>query len=613
MKKPDLKNIETELISKIVSLFETTDKDRSTTLGINQEVQNQLTYSDKDDLKGKLPDNLEICESYKANVNNSLFKSAEGLFSVASKDLEKAEEALIKKGSLVESLEEGGILEEQKAAAENWIEKGEFILYHYYGKNTEFTMAESTEIDEFGNETYVYEKDEVVTYEGAMAEAVDPSDFVFDVTKTGNRFSLKKFQSPECFKIRRSWSTLDEIEANEAYSEYLTKDKIDELRKLTEGAEPNTQQDFAQKDKTSSNFIDGDQFQLLHYYGNIRTKEGKLLKDYIITVIADKYIIQFEENPGICPFVYYPFYTDYKTRRGLSALVPAVSLNDKASKIFDATLKALSFANNPAYWVRKGTNIEKKEGELQPGEKIEWDDKSGSNTPPIPIDSFKQIPLNFEGMTFIEKKLEQVTGITKYAAGDASGIARTATETSAIITGANTRQSDKILDLSLHGVIPSIKIISNINAYYKPDEMVNEIKPINYQNEQGKVQQGVLTKDIERGNYSFNIGNSQSIIEQKAKLKEVMPVIQGLEAMGLKFKPVELWNYAAQAYEIAKPSQYIEDDLLSEVLSQLPPDQQEQVKQMLAQQVMSMLGGMNGQGQAMPQNIPVGNPMVQPQ
>jgi len=547
------------LVSRVTYYWDKFDRDRRTTLDINVVVKEHLTYGDKDKLYGVLPNVKEISESLKAQVENSVIKSAPSIFNVTPRNDFQSEEADIQKANILDTINDGKIINSYKNAIDNWIDRGEFILFHEWEvinakkRVLKENNIEKVFIDDKGNEIienetqYTFDVENYVEYEGPVVKAIDPKDFVFDTTK------LDIFNTSRCIKVRRSWMPYEDIISSSLYQDQLTEEKKQTLKELVVGAVPTTEQNFDDYNNVLSRIrTDGDLIEILEFWGDICLEDGEILEDYVITVAAREMIIRNELSPYTkSPWVWLPYFSDLKTRRGFSALVDIIGFNSKATQIWDSILEAMRFSINPAYWAKKGGHVVNKKDKLEPGDVLQWSNADGSDVLPQPINTFTNVPMNFDLITFLEKEMEEVSGISKYEAGDATGIARTATETDILVSSSNMRLSRRLLMLANEGLVPSIEIIARMLADNTEFGTSNNVK---YQSPEGQNKTAIVDDEIRQGDYKYTIGSTQSIIEMKAKIDEIQPIINSFVQLGAKFDLTKLWNIVAQAYEIPEAS-----------------------------------------------------------
>lgn len=593
MKKKSITQAHTEDINtRVAFLWDKFDFDRKSTLDINLAIQEHLFYRNAGDLTEKIPNLLEASESLKAQTEAALLKSPEALFTVSALDsngqMTPPEYAEVQKQSLLDCLQRGKIIEEYIKGFDNWVDQGECIFYHYWntekGKRRTPTALSNDDgtakLNDDLTPAYEYAMEEYTVYEGAAALSIKPKDFVFDTTKKAQLYTSR------CPKIVRSWRTVEDIIYDPLFKDKLTPAQIKELEDSVEGVTPQTEQNFNDPANKQNNRKQlGDMIEVLEYWGDLRLLDGTLFEDYVFTTVARKFVVRAEESPfSKCPFTYLEYFPDYVTNRGLSALVTLIGLNTKATKIWNSILESGQFALNPAWIVRAGGHFLNKKDKIEPGDILQFSD-NGAKDLPQPIETFKNMGLTFELITFIEKAIEQASGISKYEAGDATGTARTATEVNQILTGANIRLNRRVMMLAT-SLVRSVEIIASIESDFSD---IGATKNLTYKNSQGAITESTVNEAIRTGVYKYAIGAIQTIMEKKAKVNELAPLIQQFIQLGAKFNVQTLWNIAAAAYDIPHSDQLLELDALDKLLNTLPPEVQQPIKDQLAQVLQQIL------------------------
>ena len=153
--------------------------------------------------------------------------------------------------------------------------------------------------------------DERTVYDNPYVIAVNPADFVFDVSQ------IDDFDN--CPKIYRTWRTPDDIINNKYYE--VSKEVAEELRGMV-STEPDIsdiqdQSTDALKDKHKNN----NTIEVLEHWGNFTLKSGEVLKNWHAVVVGGKYLVRFDKNKYVInPFTYGTFIQDNETKRGISPL-----------------------------------------------------------------------------------------------------------------------------------------------------------------------------------------------------------------------------------------------------------------------------------------------------
>ncbi|MFH0702152.1 MAG: hypothetical protein V2B14_01255 [bacterium] len=487
---------------------------RRSNLEINSEVEKAI-YPSFRNLSAKqnieMPEIYEVRETYKAHLWKSWFSSLDSMFDVQGKAREDHFMAARQKASLIDVFRSINFVSKLEKGLDNWINKGEFIAFISWSTKVKQTRRKgfftNEENYDYGNgsdaEAYII-KDEII-YDGPDFTIVAPEAFVFDASKADN-FDV-------CPKIYRSWATYDEISANKLYQNH---EDLAALSAQEGAAEPHSQ-------ATNPSFEEGkatkgDQFEILEYWGDIKLKDGSLLKNHVVTLAGRKKIIRFEPNPFIInPFIFASFLEDPVTKRGISPLCVALPLNKISTTILNLQLDALKLIINKPYLAPKGSlsgKINIKEGSI-----IEYDPALMPREP-IPLE-FGDALVGWEFLKFFESKIESATGIFKYMIGDAKGVQqRTATEASGIMLGQNIRLSKEIDVLNFRVKVPVVQKIAELLANFSFDS--REIKVFK---SNGDVDFVLVDESVRQGKYDYIIGDSSAIFERKAKLKENLEVL----------------------------------------------------------------------------------------
>jgi len=566
-----------------------------------------------------MPEIYEIRETYKAHLWKSWFSSLDSMFDVQGKSKEDNNNSSRQKASLIDVFRNTDLVSKLEKGVDNWINKGEFIAFiswstkikqvrrkelrsgsvyengqfsqkahsqnfsqpysvnnilsnrsdiHGDDANFENGYSFSEDVKEgngFGKDYRKPEnktsaegisqessdaienssgfmanmasgiqfvlKNEVV-YDGPDVTIVTPEAFVFDPSKKEN------FET--CPKIYRSWATFDEIQANKLYKNI---DALDEI--------------CAQKNAKSPNnkACKGDQIEILEFWGDIKLKDGTLLKNQVITLAGRKNIIRFEENPFIInPFVFAAFLEDPETKRGYSPLFVALPLNEISETIMNLQLEALKLIINKPYLAPKGAlsgKINMKEGAI-----IEYD-PSLMPREPVPLD-FKDALVGWDFLRFFESKIESATGIFKYMIGNASVSGqKTATEASGLMAGQNIRLSKEIDVLNYKVKMPIIRKIADLMANFSFD--IKEIK-VSMQN--GDVDFVCIDESVRQGDYDYLIGDSNAAFERKTKLKESLELLYSVAKqpeIAPRIKWVEVMKWAFGQIGSVDPNMFIKD------------------------------------------------------
>ena len=631
-KKININEVKDGVLLKIDEHWIKMDRDRRNAMYINEKVKEHLVWTgavryaegsaDTDEqinsvnVKGHLPHIYECATNKLASYRNALLKSPEAAFEIESDIDTQQEYAVIQKHYLISKMKKGKVFEAYNDALMKQIWRGESILFHQWGKIKSKQQVITQKIGKDGNPQfeedgltpqYDVEMEEYDAFEGVIVKAIEPCDFVFDVTKisafSSSNYNQSQFNHPSCGKIVRTWMSLSAIK--EEY-DISTEDK-NVLKDLITSDIPKTERNF---DDFSNQFnyriVNGDMIEVLHWLGDLHLSDGTVLKDYSIITAGNKVLLKCEESPySRCPIVWMPDLVDFTTRRGISSLIVGIDYNETATQVYETGKKQLEFAVNPAFFARKGAHPVNNKKSINPGEWVEIDSELGDVEYPVEITSYKNIPMAFDFQEMFEKYIQQAIGTNKNMMGNIENPNMTATQTNEMISGSNNRTEDEILTYCNMVLIPSIEIISTMFAENTPIGKEEQVKIPNVQaeqvtdairnvkipnaNGQGNIQQ--VTDAIRKGKYNFTIGSAQCSTEEKAKLQALQPIVEFMVKMfGTKFNDTEIWNYAAGIQDIVNPSRFLQqgnDPQVQQLQQQLQQTQQQaqgQIQQLQQQQ-----------------------------
>ena len=550
-KQPKINN--SELITRIDELWTRFDRARRNSNYINEIVKEHLvwtgaientTYNNAaptiPSFSGKLP-HLYECKCAKlANYKNSIFKSAEGMFNVEADIESEGQEQnfpTLQKANLIQKIKKGRIIESYIDALVKQIWRGETILFHEWGilKGKRQVVNQETDddgnpvLDDDGKQKYSVEFEEYDQYEGVFVKPVEPTDFVFDVTKlnafSSSSYDVTKFNSSECIKIRRVWMSLDEIKDNPLFDE-LSKEDEAKLKKMCSDT-PKTEQNFDDwSNRFGYRYTNGDMIEVLEFWGNIQTNQQEKLTDYRIYTAASEVVLKCEQNPySRCPFVWMPDLVDLTTRRGISSLVVGVEFNEAATQIFNAQKEALKFALNPAFLAGKGMHLVDGNKKVEPGSWIPYDDGLGNGDTPIELKSYQNIPLTYETQNMLATFIQDAVGTSKNNLGQAEAVSMTAQQSRDIVAGSSGRASSDIMDYTNIVIIPSLEIIATMTA---ENTHIDKEEKVKVSGKNGENEIAIVNDAIRKGQYNYSIGSAQAILERKSQIEQFNPLLDSL-------------------------------------------------------------------------------------
>lgn len=480
-----------------------------------------------------LPDAWEQFQTMKAHLIDVIYSHPEGLFDVFAKNSEDSELALAHKAMLNDVFEKSELRNEIEKIVNNLILSGEATIFIGWDTRFKNSRVWSDYLEDFEVKSFV-------DYDGVKVKTIAPQDFVFDTARAQNWES--------CPKIYRCYLELSEIK--EIYEKkYLTPEV---LESLFNGVMT------SKEGKDLKGFKNG-LVELFEYWGDIRTKDGKLLKNQLITVAMGEYIIRFEENPYInTPFIYANLIENPKTKRGISPIKPVLALNSISSEILNKQLDAYSLVVNPPYLAPKGAF--KGEQVVSPGKIIEYD---SSLLPQMPT------PINFSpalsGWDFIQyfkNSIESATGIFRTMSGIQGQNNKTATEMMQSAHGQNARINLIIDGINRKIILPLVKKVAETISNFDMNEYLLEI-PVN-----GKKKHILIDDKVKNGNFKYRYSDRKATIERKYRYKELCDSIisfSKIPEVSNKIDWKECFRFAIEQLGIENSSKFLKEEETQEI------------------------------------------------
>lgn len=549
-----------------------------------------------------LPQIYEQYNTLKATIIKSNYQNEDMSFNVQGDDEESEMNASMQKANIINVMKKMKFTKMIDDALHHWLTKGEMISFTYWDTKVENVRRQvPVEVpltnpltgEQLGSQQIV--QDQIVPkviYDDVKTVAVDPLCFVFDKDK------IQDFDA--CQKITYTLENPYNIVANQEYK-YLTEEDKDFLIKIS--TDPEDIHDNKEKNEKDDNQgTQGNQVSVLECWGDILLPDGRVLKNYVATVVADKFLARLEPNPYLRnPFAMHRWMPDPDSKRGRSPLIVAVPINQVSSQILNGQIRGLKLSLNPMY-LAPADYFTDDRITAYPGKIIEYNPIFNDGRSPQPV-SFKDGLVGFDFLNLLETKIEASTGAFKYMVGAQDNKARTATETSATVTGQNTRISMTIGIINEEFTIPTIENIATLQANTDFSQ-----KKINL----GSAQFGMVTPQIRQGNYRYTYGDSQSVVEAQAKANQVLQLLAPFSGkVNINWETLLRTMFRKQNLmgenEILTPDPI--DTAIQQIAQQtgaktLPPQVIDQLKQefvqsgMFSQMIQQiMMGGNNGDAQ----------------
>lgn len=532
---------EIELVGRIYEKYDKFEDARTAQLTDIKFVRDAIYNTDIPkinawDSKIVLPDIYELAQTLRSHIADNMYSHPDAMFDVSGTTPQTQGYANRQKAMLVNTFEQMNLEEEIEKIIDSIVETGESTLFVGWETKIKRTRRALTLEEQLSNQdgkNFVVEEN--VVYDNAKIKHIKSEDFVFDVASRSNWDA--------CAKIYRTYSTIDEIVSDKA-NNLLTEEKLEELK----GVVANKKSGF---DKERA--IDGKKLEVLEFWGDIELSNGKILRNWLITIAARRKVIRFEPNPFVInPFIHANIIESPQTGRGISPLRVALILNNIASTILNKQIDALALMMNPPYLAPKGCF--KGEQDVKPGKIIEYDAALMPNQP-IPL-SFDKAMVGWDFLNYFKSTIESATGIFKNMAGNLQASQRTATELNYSVSGQEARLNMLLESVNRKIIVPMVEKTAEIIANFKLGREVIGI------NDRGKTMFLEIDDNIRNANYIYRYGDRKASFERKAKLKELFEVVKSFAEVDVVAQSVdwlECFKFALEQYGIENANNFLID------------------------------------------------------
>jgi hypothetical protein len=407
--------------------------------------------------------------------------------------------------------------------------------------------------------------------------------FVFDTA----RWKLRDQKSwDSILKIYKRFDSLDNIKTNPHYE--VTQEMLVELieeKEQKEASENKKIEDIRQDDEFAG------EYSILFAHGDFKIN-GKIYKNYIAEVLAGRYLIRFEPNPvHVTPFILCAVEFDPKTKRGISPLKAVLEMCKEEERLTNTAFDVQKLMANPPCWCNEdllNENNTKGDGTipLAPGKFIKIENSYTGTLP-------QRVDISGDGIAdllgLLGQKIADLSSVSSVMYGNIESDKRTATELSLADKG-STSQTGKELDTIYQDLtIPMIKNIAELLAMFKTGT------DYVYAQEKGKNTEYKITDEVRGAEYNYVYEDRNAIHDRKAKFQEMYQLFQGAGQSPEIFTMIDWKEVLTTAVEMIgfdNTDKFFADETpaqqFSEQLKQVPPELQEQVVGMFAQQLQQM-------------------------
>lgn len=571
LSKDKAKEVASDIVKRYSSLHDARKTQIDETNTLRDEIYQRKSYSEDPETgykTFKLPELTELAQSFKAHLYENIYKTPESMFDCQGEDEESQANAATQKAMLVNSFSKMNFQQEADKMADCLVESGEAVLYIGWEKRVKkvrrkksilekiqdnivkgfgvlFGASANIEYEKLKNSQKNYVEYDKPIYEGAIVKCLDNLEFVFDP------FKADDFENADM--MYRTHKTYDEIICNKNYT--LTKEAKEDLKKIED--EYNREEYQIKKDGDKDKGKDG-LIELIEYWGNIKI-DDKMIRNYLIVVANGNHIIRFEPNPYIHkPFVYGNIFEDPDTRRGISPLRVAKSLNDISSEILSKQVYCLELTVNPV-WLSPKKMLDN-DVKLKGGKVIEYNSDQLAKTPlkPEKLD-FSKAFTGFEFISYFKGLIERATGIFKNMVGAEETRQKTATETQAIVSGQSARQNQITDKVYSKLIIPTVGKVADTIA----NEKFGTEKLYQFDKTENKGKDIEITDEVRNGNYRYIYSDSKANAERMVKFKDTLAMIKEFlqdQEINKKVDKVELFKMALEQQGFDNTGRIIFDD-----------------------------------------------------
>lgn len=552
---------EEEVVKSIVSDFTSFHKARKENFDKAKRLEDEIFFrteviqSSEDDNKNDIENwktKAKMCKTYMfyctllAFIWKNVYQSVSSMFDVSGENQESDNVANKQKAMLVDIFEKMEFTKSFDKMVRYFMIYGEIISYSAWSKqyqevrrpitlDTDVQKLPQVIAAKLRGENFYTDLKKI--YDNPKVYAVNPADFVYDVSQEDNFDAAPK--------IYRSWKTPDEIINNKFYK--IDKETKDELKNLISNSSSeelsNQSENDLDEETTNCNTI-----EVLEFWGNFKMKNGTILKNWHIVVAARKFLIKFEKNYRIInPFTFGGFLQDPKTKRHFSPLYCVLSLANMQEKFLNRTCDLQALEENPPIYAPKGLFSER-EKILYPGKIIEFGD--GLTPDKIKEMSF---PTNvyLQNITYISDLMAEVSGIFPNMIGQNEVGHKTATEISTKTEGQMTRLSMIIDFINQYGVIPIVKNVAKLKSDFTfGTETI-------FQNKNNQQEVIEIDDSVRQGDYKYTYSDRVSMSEKSNKADMVVNACREF-AQFLPLNAEEIFTWYMEQKGIENPERFLQ-------------------------------------------------------
>lgn len=567
-----------QLAERISSDFENYNSRRRQNLNQSEELIDEIFFkksfktADPKDKYNNWKTKVRMCKTYmfyqvlKAFIWKNVYANTSSMFDVAGENQESDNDSNKQKAVLVDKFEKMGYSKTCDKIIDYALFHGELVSFVAWKKKTEERRRLITEndienpraIEALQNGKFHF-IDEKTIYDDPFVYPVNPANLVFDAAQKENW--------DECPKIYKTYKVPDDIINNKYYT--VSKEVAEDIRN---SVDKDITTDGSQQNKDLEHKIGNSKtVEVLEHWGNLTLKDGTVLKNWHVVVVARKHVVRFEKNNRIInPFTFGAWITDPETGRGISPLYCVLSLANLQEALMNRTCDMQTLQENPPIYAPKGF-FDDEEVQLYPGKIIEF----GDNLSPSAIKAMEfSVSVFLNDITFLSDMMAEVSGIFPNMAGADEAKAKTATEISTKAQGQLTRLSMLIDTINQDLIVEDVKKVAKLCADFKSGD--EDIFVDNGNNKETIT----ITDGIRQAEYRYTYSDRTATTERSNKADLVAEAAERFA----KFVPLnaqELFTWYMEQKDIENPERFLQQQDTIPIELQQMLMQNPQIKQMV--------------------------------
>lgn len=550
-----------QLAERISSDFDNYNSRRRQNLEQSEELINEIFFKKEFTKKSKdVSENdkyeswktkVKMCKTYmfyqvlKAFIWKNVYANTNSMFDVSGENQESDNDSNKQKAALVNIFDKMNYSQTCDKIIDYALLHGEIISFVAWKKKSQEyrKLIEQEDLEnpkavqalKQGKFHYIAEKQ---IYDNPYIYPVNPANLVFDVAQKENW--------DECPKIYKTYKVPDDIINNKYYkvSKEVATEIKNEIDKDVVSSASQLNEDLEHKTYNSKTV------EVLEHWGNLTLKDGTVLKNWHVVVVARKHIVRFEKNRRIInPFTYGSWVNDPETGRGISPLYCVLPLAQLQEDLMNRTCDMQTLAENPPLYAPKGF-FDEDEVKLYPGKIIEF----GDNLSPSEIKAMEfAVSVFLQDVTFLSDLMAEVSGIFPNMAGADESKAKTATEISTKAQGQLTRLSMLIDTINQDLIVEDVKKVAKLCADFKTG---NEDIFVDNGNNKETI---TITDQIRQAEYKYTYSDRTATTERSNKADLVAQAVERF-AQYVPLNVPEIFTWYMEQKDVENPERFLQTE-----------------------------------------------------